>query len=62
MIDRGKVNVQDVALEIGISPDSLTATLAVMHKLVIYLFFILVSEAYSFCSFFFVMFLLLRVG
>lgn len=35
MIDRGKVNVQDVALEIGISPDSLTATLAVMHKLVI---------------------------
>ncbi|KAE8077390.1 hypothetical protein FH972_015958 [Carpinus fangiana] len=28
MIDRGKVNVQDVALEIGISPDSLTATLA----------------------------------
>ncbi|KAG6707308.1 hypothetical protein I3843_06G023500 [Carya illinoinensis] len=28
LIDRGKVNLQDVALEIGISPDSLTATLA----------------------------------
>uniref|UniRef100_A0A2N9FXG7 PHD-type domain-containing protein n=1 Tax=Fagus sylvatica TaxID=28930 RepID=A0A2N9FXG7_FAGSY len=28
LIDRGKVNVKDVALEIGISPDSLTATLA----------------------------------
>jgi hypothetical protein len=26
--------VQDVALEIGISPDSLTATLDVIHKLV----------------------------
>ena len=54
--------MQDVASEIGISPDSLTATLAVMHKLVIYLFFILVSEAYSSCSFFFVMFLCLRAG
>ncbi|KAG2709160.1 hypothetical protein I3760_05G225800 [Carya illinoinensis] len=28
LIDQGKINVQDVALEIGISPDSLTATLS----------------------------------
>ncbi|XP_041013477.1 uncharacterized protein LOC121256681 isoform X7 [Juglans microcarpa x Juglans regia] len=28
LIDQGKFNVQDVALEIGISPDSLTATLS----------------------------------
>lgn len=33
LIDRGKTSVKDVALDIGISPDSLTATLAVIHKL-----------------------------
>lgn len=32
--------MQDVALEIGISPDSLTATLAVIHKLVNFFFLI----------------------
>lgn len=33
LIDRGKVNVKDVALDIGVSPDSLAATLAVMLKI-----------------------------
>lgn len=31
LIDGGKVNVQDVALEISISPDSLTETISVIH-------------------------------
>jgi len=31
LIDRGKVNVKDVALEIGISPDTLTANTNVTH-------------------------------
>jgi len=33
LIDRGKVDVKDVALEIGISPDTLTANTNVMHKI-----------------------------
>ena len=33
LIDRGKVSVKDVALDIGVSPDSLAATLAVMHTI-----------------------------
>lgn len=33
MIDRGKVDVKDVALEIGISPDTLTANINVMLEI-----------------------------
>lgn len=32
LVDRGRVNMEDVASEIGISPDSLSASLAVMQK------------------------------
>lgn len=30
LVDRGRVNVKDVASEIGVTPDSLSASLAVM--------------------------------
>ena len=33
LIDRGKVNVKDVALEIGLSPDSLSASLDVISAI-----------------------------
>lgn len=33
LIDRGKVDVKDVALEIGISPDALTANINVMLEI-----------------------------
>ena len=32
LIDRGKVDAKDVALEIGLSPDTLTANLNVIVK------------------------------
>lgn len=37
LINRGKVDVKDVASEIGVSPDSLSATLAVMHESICFL-------------------------
>lgn len=30
LVDRGRVNVKDVASDIGVAPDSLSASLAVM--------------------------------
>lgn len=48
LIDRGKVNVKDVALEIGISPDSLNTTLAVMSFIVCNQFLKVILEVYHF--------------
>lgn len=48
LIDRGKVHVKDLALEIGISPDSLNATLAVMSFIVCNQFLKVIVEVYHF--------------
>lgn len=44
LIECGKVSVKDVALDIGVSPDSLAATLAVMHEITKLLDLVLASE------------------
>ena len=53
LIDRGKVNVKDVALEIGLSPDSLTATLDVILAITCFFMLELVSESSYSCQFVF---------
>ena len=51
LIDRGKVNVKDVALEIGLSPDSLSATLDVIPAIMCFLIPQLFSESSFSCQF-----------
>lgn len=45
LVDRGRVNVKDVASEIGVTPDSLSASLAVMlSNKFLYVFFLVFKD------------------